>query len=143
MTGQHLWIALLLPLALAACNPPGPTPAEPAPSAATLASAQMGVPQPGTDGPADWLGRWNGPEGTFLSLAPGAASDEMRMTLKDNLDSQDTYVATVSADRLRFTRDGIVETIRHGTGTETGFKWLADKQDCLIVVPGREGYCRD
>lgn len=130
---------LLLPLLLlAACAPPGATgPAVPPPPAATAPT------QAAEADPADWLGRWNGPEGTFLALAPGTGPDEMRMTLKDSLDGQDAYTAIVSGDRLRFTRNDVIETVRHGSGPETGFKWLADKRDCLIVVPGREGYCRD
>ena len=146
MPRPALWIALLLPLAVAACDQPqpGPSATRPPPSAAALAAAEIGKAQPAAPDPAtDWLGRWNGPEGTFLALAPGAAPDELRMTLKDNLDSQAEYVATVSGERLRFTRNDVIEMVRHGTGAETGFKWLADKKDCLIVVPGREGYCRD
>ena len=43
---------------------------------------------------------------------------------------------------IRFTRDGKDLTIRPGTGAETGFKWLAEKENCLIVIAGEEGYCR-
>ena len=39
-------------------------------------------------------------------------------------------------------RDGKDVAIRPGTGDETGFKYLAGKQDCLILIPGQEGYCR-
>ena len=43
---------------------------------------------------------------------------------------------------IRFVRDGKDLAIRPGNGDETGFKYLAGKQDCLIVIAGQEGYCR-
>ena len=39
-------------------------------------------------------------------------------------------------------RDGVRESLRPGSGVETGMKWLQDKSDCLVVKPG-EGYCRE
>ncbi len=44
--------------------------------------------------------------------------------------------------RWGFTHGGIVQTIRPGTGAQTGFKQLAGKQDCLILIVDKEGYCR-
>ena len=89
----------------------------------------------------DWSGKWLGPEGTYLSL-----SQNLRGTYDvaiRNLDGERVFNATSDKDGvLTFTRDGVTETIRPGTGKETGMKWLTDKHDCLIVKPG-EGYCRD
>ena len=47
------------------------------------------------------------------------------------------------ATRWVLTRGGVVQTIRPGTGAQTGFKQLAGKQDCLIVIVDKEGNCRD
>jgi hypothetical protein len=77
-----------------------------------------------------------------LQIDP-AGEGRYRLTLKDNLDSEATYDAQAVDDRLQFVRAGETLTIRPGPGAETGFKWLAEKKDCLIVVAGREGYCRD
>jgi hypothetical protein len=92
-----------------------------------------------------WLGRWDGPEGLFLNIArhPGGLP-RVQLTIKDNLDTTGTrYLGHVDGRTIRFTRGGAEQTIQVGTGPETGFKWLADKADCLIIVPGKEGYCRD
>jgi hypothetical protein len=59
-----------------------------------------------------------------------------------NLDRQGDYPGVAEGSTIRFVRDGKDLAIRPGKGDETGFKYLAGKQDCLIVVPGQEGYCR-
>ncbi|ANF57170.1 hypothetical protein [Halotalea alkalilenta] len=123
-------IVLLTAIALSACS-------------SKTADPYPAVPQPSAADTQAWVGRWNGPEGTFLELFPSGEPDQMRMTLKDNLDSQADYRVEIQGQTLRFLRHGVLETIRPGSGAETGFKWLADKQDCLIVVPEEEGYCRD
>jgi len=101
--------------------------------------------QPATPPPTDaWLGRWAGPEGLFLDVAAGDGSGRYALTIKADLDSAgDKFSGRAEGATIRFTRGGTEQTIRAGTGAETGFKWLATKKDCLIVVPGQEGYCRD
>lgn len=94
---------------------------------------------------ATWTGRWTGPEGLFLDIrpAPGGKPGRYALTLKDSLDAQGGYAGVARGDFIAFTRNGRPLTIRAGSGDETGFKYLAGKQDCLIVVAGKEGYCRD
>jgi len=89
-----------------------------------------------------WIGRWTGPEGLFLDIAPGTTSGNYALTLKDNLDTQADYTAKAVDGGIAFTRNGKPVTIHAGTGKDTGFKYLVDKTDCLILVPGKEGYCR-
>jgi hypothetical protein len=86
-----------------------------------------------------WLGRWRGPEGTFLLLEGGEGT--YRVTVQ-NLDGSRTFDGTAAGDRLQFERDGVVESVRATNGAETGMKWLSDKAKCLTVRAG-EGYCRD
>jgi len=43
---------------------------------------------------------------------------------------------------IRFIRNGRPESIRAATGDETGLKWLAGKQNCLMIQQG-EGFCRE
>ena len=89
-----------------------------------------------------WLGLWQGPEGTSLKL------DEMNgrfsITIR-NLDGPRRFDAKFDGKdgkgSLTFERDGVLETIRAGSGKDTGMKWFADKSDCLVVKFG-EGYCR-
>jgi hypothetical protein len=130
------WVLPFL-LAMSACGEP------PAPAADTPATAPPGTPASATTStPETWEGQWNGPEGLFLRITHKDGGT-YELTLKDNLDSEAVYGAQAEGEVLRFTRGGAVQTIRPGTGAETGFKYLADKQDCLIVVAGSEGYCRD
>ena len=73
--------------------------------------------------------------------APFTVYEEPPTDCKNLLGSM--TIAECGYDRvIHFERDGKDLTIRPGTGAETGFKWLADKENCLIVVAGQEGYCR-
>ncbi|WP_327751977.1 hypothetical protein VVT58_00835 [Sphingobium sp. SJ10-10] len=92
----------------------------------------------------DWVGRWNGPEGLFLDIqpSPDGRPGHYTITNRDNLDRQGGYDGVAAGAAIRFVRDGQELSIRPGAGAETGFKYLAGRQDCLVVVPGREGYCR-
>src|SRR5688572_1076456 len=86
-----------------------------------------------------WVGRWNGPEGTFLRIDGGTGNYEV--TIQD-LDGPRTYRAFAAGDVIRFQRNGIDESIRRTNGAETGMKWLSEKTDCLTIREG-EGFCRD
>jgi hypothetical protein len=86
-----------------------------------------------------WLGQWNGPEGTFLKLE--GAKGEYQVTIQ-NLDGPRTFSGRAADDEIQFERDGVKEAIRATNGVETGMKWLAGKTDCLTIKAG-EGYCRD
>jgi hypothetical protein len=86
-----------------------------------------------------WLGRWTGPEGTYLELA--GANGAYEVTIKD-LDAARTFAGATAGDRIEFQRDGVAESIRATNGDATGMKWLAGKTNCLTIKPG-EGYCRD
>ena len=92
----------------------------------------------------DWVGKWTGPEGLFLDIqpSPDGKPGHYALTNKDNLDRQGDYPGVAEGATIRFVRDGKDLAIRPGTGDETGFKYLAGKSDCLIVVKGQEGYCR-
>lgn len=121
--------------------PAAPTPpAAPMPPAAPDAEAPPAT--PGTDKvEADYLGRWTGVEGMYLVVAPkpgGGVTLEMQW----DLDNKGTFDGSVTAEGLRFMRNGTAESAVHTDGDATGLKYLAGKQDCLTVKPG-EGYCRD
>ena len=108
---------------------PAPAPAEPAPEKAG--------PLP-TDA---WIGRWIGVEGLALDIQPGDAPGDYNLMIA-RLDATDDYPAKADGDVIRFERAGVSETIRKATGAQTGLKWLAGKQDCLMIKSG-EGFCRD
>lgn len=91
-----------------------------------------------------WLGRWAGPEGLFLDIqpSPNGRPGHYAITNKDTLDRQADYTGVREGSTIRFVRDGKPMAIRSGSGSETGFKYLAEKTDCLILIPKQEGYCR-
>ncbi|WP_431046409.1 hypothetical protein [Roseateles sp. L2-2] len=108
--------------------PVSPTPVASSPAASTPDPAQA------------WLGRWNGPEGTYLQLdAAGEGRYEVR--IKD-LDAERKFEGVGKDGTVQFERDGKQESIKATNGDATGMKWLAGKSTCLTVHVG-EGYCRD
>ncbi|BAV65934.1 hypothetical protein [Sphingobium cloacae] len=92
----------------------------------------------------DWVGRWTGPEGLFLDIqpSPDGKPGHYAIANQDTLDRKGDYTGIAEGATIRFVRDGRDLAIRPGKGSETGFKYLADKNECLIVIPDREGYCR-
>ena len=91
-----------------------------------------------------WVGRWSGPEGLFLDIqpSPDGKRGHYAITNRDTLDRQADYAGVAEGQTIRFVRDGKALTIRDGIGSETGFKWLVGKSECLIVEARKEGYCR-
>ena len=138
-------------LLLSGCNSAGnPDNVAAAGNAATELPPSNALPPPEADlaapsgaaVPADaWIGKWVGVEGLALDIRQGQAPGRylIDVTL---LDGTNSYEGEADGDVIRFTRDGEEETIRAATGDETGLKWLAGKQDCLMIDPG-EGFCRD
>jgi hypothetical protein len=158
-TARPLAIALAIAIALvsAACRqdaveaPPtvsaAPAPGDAAPppdiAAAPGLAAEARADETGSlDGtpPADpWLGTWFGPEGTFVDIT---RHGERYTLMVQSLDGPASYQAVLDDDVLSFERDGKPLTLRRTDGKGTGMKWLAERKDCLVVVPG-EGFCRD
>ena len=103
--------------------------------AVTLALPGCTRPDPATD---QWLGQWNGPEGTFLRVDGGKGKYEITL---QNLDGPQVFHGVAAGDRIKFDRHGVEEFLRATNGEATGMKWLSEKSDCLTVRPG-EGYCR-
>ena len=92
----------------------------------------------------EWLGQWNGPEGTYLVLSKArgeVTGDKYDIKIR-SLDGLQSFEGAPAGDRIVFTRAGKSESIHAGSGTETGMKWLLEKKDCLIIHTG-EGFCRD
>ena len=90
---------------------------------------------------ADYLGRWTGVEGMFLTVS-SRAQGGVQLAMQWDLDNRGTFEGSVTAEGLRFMRNGVAETAVPSDGDATGLKYLAGKRDCLTVKSG-EGYCRD
>lgn len=86
-----------------------------------------------------WLGKWIGPEGTYLDLSK---SGNHYIVMIQSLDGPNTYEGIAAPHGIVFQRNGKTETIHAGNGQDTGMKWLLEKKNCLLVQTG-EGFCRD
>jgi hypothetical protein len=140
-------VGLLAVLLIAGCARSGETQSAPAANGVEPSGSAAPTPEaPAAKSlPTDaWIGRWIGPEGLFLDIRPAKTDEAGRYAIvnKDNLDRQANYSGIADGMTIRFVRDGKDLSIRPGTGAYTGFKDLADKKDCLIVITGQEGYCR-
>ncbi len=114
-----------------------PTPVQtvsPTPAASPAGDAK-------TDGKAveNLIGKWNGPEGTYLEVAK--KDGKFAIAIKD-LDAVANFEGTAKGNVIEFTRDGKTETIKAATGDETGMKYLAGKKNCVVVTEGSEGFCK-
>ncbi|GGO98406.1 hypothetical protein [Stakelama pacifica] len=93
----------------------------------------------------EWVGKWVGVEGTYLDIKkPGDedASADYALTMQYDLDHKGTYDGKATKAGIAFSRPDGDYVLKKATGDEIGLKWLAGKQDCLMVKQG-EGYCRD
>jgi len=119
------------------------TPAPAPPASSTPPATPPATPNPSDTAPmeAEYLGRWVGVEGMYLNVTkkPGGG---VSLDMQWDLDHKGTFDGSVTAEGLRFTRDGVAETAVRTNGDATGLKYLAGKKNCLTVKPG-EGYCRD
>lgn len=88
-----------------------------------------------------WIGKWIGVEGLLLDIQPAGEAGHYLLSVT-LLNGTNSYEGTADGDMIRFTRDGRPESIRAATGAETGLKWLAEKQNCLMIKEG-EGFCRE
>lgn len=88
-----------------------------------------------------WIGKWIGVEGLMLDIQPAGERGHYMLSVT-LLDGTNSYDGTADGDMIRFIRNGRTESIRAATGDETRLKWLAGKQNCLMIQQG-EGFCRD
>lgn len=98
------------------------------------------VPVPVTYSHDQWVGKWAGPEGTYLDIVK--SSDQNYMVTIADLDGPKNFDGIAAEKGIEFMRDAKLETIHAGNGEDTGMKWLADKKDCLVINKG-EGFCRN
>ena len=138
-------IAILIVLSVAGCQPqaqPAAPPAAQAPPAApatppALPPPDMAPPTAAT-GTDAWIGKWMGPEGTFMDIEKSDTG--YQLTISD-LDGLKFFQGKRAGDAIEFERKGKTESIKASDGKATGMKWLADKKTCLTIHAG-EGFCR-
>jgi hypothetical protein len=140
MTGNRFWIiAVLTAVFIPGCKDRNLPAGGPSNTSGTP-SPQSTNALPATNDVGDkWLGKWIGPEGTYLVLSKNGGK---YVVLINSLDGPATYEGTAAGERIEFQRNGKTEIIHAGNGHDTGMKWLQDKTNCLVIQAG-EGFCRD
>lgn len=106
------------------------------------------VANPGEAAVQKLIGKWDGPEGTYLSVTEKMGGDgkqqlprKFEVEIKD-LDKAEKFEGTAKDRAIEFTRKGRVETVKAATGAETGMKGFDKETNCVVVTKGSEGFCR-
>ncbi|RUR39424.1 hypothetical protein [Vreelandella populi] len=133
-------LALSAMILISGCNDSDTT-ASNAPASST--STEQSTSHKVTD---QWVGSWIGVEGLVLEISKDESADPghylLEMQYGLDADQSGTFEGQATDEGIRFSRDDGSQLLRAGDGETTGLKWLAEKEDCLVVQPG-EGYCRD
>ena len=134
-----------------ACTAPeAPKPPTPTASPITTQSpaASPEVANPGEAAVQKLVGKWDGPEGTYLSVTEKMGADgkqqlprKFEVEIKD-LDKAEKFEGTAKNSVIEFTRNGKTETVKAATGAETGMKHLEKETNCVVVTKGSEGFCK-
>lgn len=136
---------------LGACSGgPTTTPPKTTSTPATTSSPAVSpeVANPGEAAVQKLIGKWDGPEGTYLSVTEKMADDgkqqlprKFEVEIKD-LDKAEKFEGTAKNGTIEFTRKGKTETVKAATGAETGMKYLEKETNCVVVTKGSEGFCK-
>ncbi|HUR98835.1 MAG TPA: hypothetical protein VMZ26_12285 [Pyrinomonadaceae bacterium] len=140
-------IVLATVLGGAACTPStNSTPVKPAPSTPVPAASASAAASPATspvgtgNAKADSLiGRWPGEGGAYMDITKKGDKYSVEIS---NLDGPKTYEGTGKGDVIEFTRNGKTETVKAGSGADTGMKGFEKETNCILVTKGSEGFCK-
>jgi len=130
-------ITLIILLTLSACD--NKTPVSSNTSLATNITSSTASAMTSSTTTDSWLGKWNGPEGTFIEISGGSGNYTIAIA---DLEGPKQFQGKSKGNQIMFERNGITEIIQASDGVGTGMKWLADKSNCLRVREG-EGWCRE
>jgi hypothetical protein len=120
-------------------KPATPTPTATASPTASPVPGPSGSPVAGAKTTDSLVGKWNGPEGTYLNVTKKGEKFEIEVK---NLDGSKTYEGTAKGEVIEFTRNGKTETVKHATGEETGMKDMLKETNCVVITKGSEGFCQ-
>ena len=143
-----LTVFITAAVALAACTEtpqvkppasPSPAPAGSASPASSPAASASGSPAAGISKADSLVGRWTGPEGTFVNITK--KGDKYSIELA-NLDGAKTFEGTAKGDVIEFARNGKTESIKTASGADTGMKGFEKETTCVVITKGSEGFCK-
>ena len=118
------------------------------PAATSSPAISPEVANPGEAAVQKLVGKWDGPEGTYLSVTEKLGADgkqqlprKFEFEIKD-LDRAEKFEVTAKDGTIKFTRKGKAETVKAATGTETGMKGFEKETNCVVLSKGSEGFCK-
>lgn len=127
-------------------KPGSNTPSSPATTSSPGVSPE--VANPGEAAVEKLIGKWDGPEGTYLSVTEKMGADgkqqlprKFDVEIKD-LDKAEKFEGTAKDGTIEFTRKGKVETLKAAAGSETGMKGFEKESNCVVVTKAGEGFCK-
>ena len=85
------------------------------------------------------VGRWSGADNAYLNISK--KGDKYTIEIAGSAGAK-TYEGTAKGDTIEFTRDGKTETIKAGSGVDTGLKGFEKETNCVVVTKGKEGFCK-
>jgi hypothetical protein len=91
-----------------------------------------------------WLGRWIGVEGEYMDILPVGVFYKINVFDMDgNKTSGISEKAANQKQEIIFYTNQKAHVITAGTGEDTGMKWLAGENNCLIIEGGiNTGFCK-
>lgn len=121
------------------------------PSSPTVTSSPTISPEvanPGEAAVQKLLGKWDGPEGTYLSVTEKMGPDGKQQNPRKfeveikNLDKAERFEGTAKNGTIEFARNGKTETLKAASGSETGMKGFEKETNCVVVTKAGEGFCK-
>ena len=88
-----------------------------------------------------FVGRWRGGEGTYMKIARRGSRFVIDNQWGLDEDMHGVFAGTLTAEGLRFRRNGLTKTVKPSVGDSINRSALRGKKDCLMVSDD-EGYCR-
>lgn len=85
-----------------------------------------------------WVGRWSGAEGSFLDIVPDSARYKIAINKSGKFGE---YQGTADNNRIKFTRNGVVEFI--GMGDESASREKKPEGNKCLMITKSEFYCRE
>lgn len=138
-------IILATTIIASACDPSTGVkpPASPSPAATATPASPVVSPSPiasVSTGKVDSLvGRWPGAEGTYLTITKKGEKYSVEIA---GLGGPKTFEGTAKGDVIEFTRNSKTETIKAGSGVDTGMKGFEKETNCVVVTKGSEAFCK-
>ena len=122
--------------------------ASPSPAVTASPAISPEVANPNEAAIQQLIGKWAGPEGTFITITEKKGADgkqqlprKFEIEIKD-LDKAEKYEGTAKGKDIEFVRKGKTETVKAATGAETGMKGFEKETACVVVTKGSEGFCK-